>query len=76
MKKEETQELNELSLKTFGKMYEWKKLTTKGMVVGKDKDNGSWRRIKLTPEQAKQYMLKVLDMRNKVNEELNANSPE
>ena len=69
MKKQETQELNELSLKCFGKKYEWKKLRTKGLVIGHDKESGHLRRTPLTAKQAKDYMVKTLEMREKIQQE-------
>lgn len=69
MKREDTEQLNELSLKCFGKAYEWRKLRRKGLVVGHDKETGYLRRMPLTVEQTKQYMEKTLEMRQKIEEE-------
>lgn len=73
MRKTETAEFNELSLKVFGKPYEWQKLTKKGLVVGTDKALPYvYRRVKLTPAQAKMYMIKTLEMREAMVKEIEA----
>lgn len=69
MTREETQELCELSIECFGRPYEWRKLRRKGLVVGHDKETGYKRRIPLTVEQTKQYMVKTLEMRKAAREE-------
>jgi hypothetical protein len=63
MDKKETEELNKLSLECFGKKYEWRKLRKKGLVIGHDKETGYIRRTPLTAKQAKDYMVKTLEMR-------------
>jgi hypothetical protein len=69
MKKEETQELIELSLKTFGKRYGYKKLMNRGLVVGNDKEHSyKVRRVKLDALQVKNYMLGLLKQREVKNE--------
>lgn len=70
MKKEEARALNDLSVKWCGNPYAWRKLTKRGMVVGHDQETGYVRRMSLTPEQAKSYMEKAIEMRNKVLEEM------
>jgi hypothetical protein len=69
MKKEETQELIELSLKTFGKRYGYKKLMNHGLVVGTDQDHSyKVRRVKLDALQVKNYMIGLLKQRENKNE--------
>lgn len=63
MTKKETEEFMELSLKCFGKKYDYKKLMKKGLIAGRDKDSGHIRRIPLTVEQTKNYMIKAIEMR-------------
>lgn len=70
MKREENEELEGLSLECFGKKYEWKKLTKKGLVIGHDKESGHLRRTPLTVQQAKDYMVKTLDMRKSMKEDM------
>lgn len=68
MKKETVTEMNELSIQVFGKPYAWKKLLTKGLVMGnsinpKTGDRGIVRRRRpLTVEGAKHYMETTLKM--------------
>lgn len=67
MKREDNLEMEELSVKVFGKKYEWKKLTKRGLVIGRDKEAlYKVRRTPLSNEQAKQYMIKTLEMREQV----------
>ena len=74
MKKELTQELNELSLTCFGNRYAWRKLTRKGLVTARKCVNPNGpsapafvaRRIPLTPKGAEHYMLETLRMREEV----------
>jgi len=70
MKKEDTKELQDLSLVVFGNKHTWKKLTSRGLVLGTDKELPYVvRRIKLSNEQAKNYMLKTIEMRKGVDDE-------
>lgn len=69
MKRVEFDELCDLSLQCFGKAYEWRKLTRQGLLIGHDKETGYKRRTPLRPEQVKQYMIKTLEMRKKMEEE-------
>jgi hypothetical protein len=66
VKREEAEELRKLSLKCFGKPYEWQKLRRKGLVLGHDKETGYIRRMPLTVEQTRDYMIKTLEMREKI----------
>ena len=74
MKKEDTLELNELSVKTFGTANQWRKLTRKGLVTERQCVNPKGpsrpayiaRRMPLTPQGAKHYMLETLRMREEV----------
>ncbi len=67
MKKSDTEEMNELSLQVFGRIHAWRKLTKRGIDAGTDKELPYVvRRITLTNEQAKEYMLKTLEMRLKM----------
>jgi len=71
MKKSETAEFNLLSVKVFGSPHAWQRLTKKGIVVGRDKDLPYvYRRVKLSPAQAKQYMIKTLEMREAMVKEI------
>ena len=71
VKKQDTQEMNELSLQVFGKKYTWKKLTKRGLDMGRDAELPYIvRRVALTNDQARDYMLKTLEMRLKVKEEV------
>lgn len=72
MTREENTELETLSLECFGKKYEWRKLTRRGLVIGHDKESGHIRRVPLSPQQAKDYMVKTLEMRKKAQEENDA----
>lgn len=77
MKREETERLEELSLECFGKKNEWRKLTTKGLVMerrcvnprGPKPPAFTARRIPLTANGAMHYMEKTLEMRQKIKEE-------
>ena len=79
MKKELTQELNNLSVECFGKPYEWRKLTRKGLITERQCVNPNGpnqpafiaRRIPLTPQGAKHYMQETLRMRKQIQEEKN-----
>lgn len=68
MKKEEFQELKELSLKVFGMPYAWKKLRTKGLVTDRQVVGKGFiaRRMPLTVAQAKHYMITTLEMQAKM----------
>lgn len=55
-------EMEELSLKVFGKKYEWRKLTKRGITF-------QGRRMPLTLEGAKQYMETTLKMREEIKNE-------
>ena len=70
MKREEQDELCKLSIACFGKPYEWCKLRRKGLLIGHDKESGHKRRTPLTVEQVKQYMIKTLEMQQKIQEEI------
>jgi len=71
MNKEDTQEMNELSLQVFGKPYHWRKLTKRGVDAGRDEELPYIiRRITMTAEQAKEYMLKTLEMRLRMKAEV------
>jgi hypothetical protein len=71
MKKSETLEMNELSVKVFGKPHAWRKLTSKGIIVGRDKNPPYiHRRVQLSESQAKDYMIKTLEMRDAVIKEM------
>lgn len=70
MNKQDTDEMNLLSLLCFGHKYHWKKLRKQGLVVGHDKESGHLRRIPLTTQQAKDYMTKTLEMRDNMAKEL------
>lgn len=75
--KEETAELEALSLEVFGNKYEWQKLRRKGL-VSQSRQVGRGivsRRMPLTVEGAKHYMKTTLEMRKKIQEEANANRP-
>lgn len=74
MNKEETQELEELSLKVFGKRYEWRKLRKRGINVGKE-GNGI-RRMPLTVEGAKHYMNETLRIREQILKDMEKNKDE
>lgn len=70
MKRSDNKELEDLSFVCFGKKYEWKKLTKKGLVIGHDKESGHLRRTPLTTQQAKDYMVKTLEMRKSMKEDM------
>ena len=69
MNKKDTEYLNELSLKYFGKPYEWRKLRKQGLLIGHDRETGYKRRTPLGFKQIKQYMEKTIEMREAVNNE-------
>lgn len=68
MKKEIEEEMKELSLKVFGKPYAWRKLRTHGLVSERKKVGKGFtaRRMPLTVEQAKHYMVTTLEMQEKM----------
>ena len=71
MTKEETKEMNELSVQVFGKPYHWRKLTKRGIDAGRDEELPYIiRRITMSNAQAKEYMLKTLEMRLKMKAEV------
>lgn len=71
MKKEDTQFLNELSQECFGRPYEWRKLRKRGLLMGTDKENpAATRRMPLTTEQAIHYMKTTIEMRKKLQKDL------
>lgn len=76
MKKEETQELNELSEKVFGNPYAWRKLRKQGLVTERTQVNkGSYppayvaRRMPLSVNGCRHYMLETLRMREEIKNE-------
>lgn len=81
MTKEETNEFNELSLQCFGNKYAWKKLRTKGLRLGNDRESGYPRMSPLTLAQVKTYMIKTMEMRAQIEAQIekdkaSANNPE
>ena len=77
MKKEETQEMEELSLLVFGKRYAWRKLTKKGLITNRTALDETGRgmvvrRMPLTIEGARHYMKETIRMRKEMEE---ANEP-
>lgn len=72
MKKEETKELEELSLKVFGRKYAYRKLRTKGLALEQSINKGTGnlgrvvRRMPLSPQGVKMYMEKTLAMREEI----------
>ena len=74
MKRQDFQELCDLSARFYGKKYEWKKLLTEGIIIRKDGSETApiFRRAKLTAEQAKEF----IQSRLKLKEQANASSTE
>jgi hypothetical protein len=70
MKKEDNKVMESLSNALFGKKYEWRKLTKRGvMVIAQDGEKKYLRRHPLTVQQAKDYMLQKLKARAKAAED-------
>ena len=72
MKKEDNLELMDLSVRAFGKKYAYKKLMQKGIILGTDKESGVVRRMPLTHEQAKDYLIKRMDIIENLRKDLEA----
>lgn len=70
MKRSENTLMESLSTELYGKKYEWRKLKTKGVDTVID---GKRARLKLTTDQAKQYMVLKLKARQ---EKINASRDE
>jgi hypothetical protein len=62
--KSRNKELENLSLKVFGKRYEWRKLTKRGLNMG------GGRRMPLTLDGAKHYMETTLKMQDTIKQEM------
>jgi len=67
MKREENQELEELSMLAFGHKYYWRKILKRGLPLKRGNDLLFW---KINVEQVKAYMIKTLEMRSGLNKEL------
>lgn len=74
MKRQDFQELCNLSREFYGKPYEWKKLLTEGIIIRKDGSETApiFRRAKLTAKQAKDF----IQSRLKLKEQADASSTE
>lgn len=76
MDKKTNEELEKLSIECFGHKYYWRRLTKQGLTIGHDKQTGYLRRTKLSAQQAKDYMVKTLEMREAIKQEMEANKNE
>lgn len=72
MKKEDNLELMDLSVRAFGKKYAYRTLTRKGIILGTDKESGTIRRMPLTEEQVRDYLIKRIDMIENLRKDLEA----
>lgn len=78
MRKEEVKQFEEMSLKVFGKKYEYQKLLNKGLVHDKKLVNPKGpsrpafiaKRTKLTPAGCMAYMEQTLAMRERIKNDL------
>lgn len=70
MTKEENKEMEELSLKLFGKKYAWKRIKKRGLGLGPQGRGVIGRRHALTVDGIKQYMVKTLEMQEKIKQDM------